>query len=179
MGFRREDLLKAKKLTFALTYGLQELFIDASSHQEKEVLNLEFLGRGFSDTVIENCKFKSMEINLRLNNIHGGQSYLIGSTFENCTISIESMKSEASYKGLNLMYCTFINCTFRGGDYKVDSYVTQETVFKDCAFEDVTLNLAFHPNIKLEGTVTYNEHTDIVQDTVNRSIDSLGFIKKG
>ena len=53
MGFRREDLLKAKKLTFALTYGLQELFIDASSHQEKEVLNLEFLGRGFSDTVIE------------------------------------------------------------------------------------------------------------------------------
>ena len=120
-----------------------------------------------------------MEINLRLNNIHGGQSYLIGSTFENCTISIESMKSEASYKGLNLMYCTFINCTFRGGDYKVDSYVTQETVFKDCAFEDVTLNLAFHPNIKLEGTVTYDEHTDIVQDTVNRSIDSLGFIKKG
>lgn len=185
MGFRREDLLKAKKLTFAIVYGFFELFIDASSHKDKEVLNLELLGK-MNDSIIKNCKFKNMEINLRLENTQGGLNnyYLIGSTFENCTISIEKFslanKPSTTYKGLTLMDCTFVNCTFRGGKYRPDSYITQDTVFKDCAFEDVTLRLDYHPNIKLEGTVTYDEYTDIVlHPNAPNNIEELGFTKKG
>ena len=185
MGFRREDLLKAKKLTFAIVYGFFELFIDASSHKDKEVLNLELLGK-MNESIIKNCKFKNMEINLRLENTQGGLNnyYLIGSTFENCTISIEKFslanKPSTTYKGLTLMDCTFVNCTFRGGNYRPDSYVTQDTVFKDCAFEDATLRLDYHPNIKLEGTVTYDEYTDIVlHPNAPNNIEELGFTKKG
>ncbi len=185
MGFRREDLLKAEKLTFALTYGLQKLLIDASSYKEKEVLNLELLTSDSNDTVIEDCKFKNMEINLRLDIKNGGKAFLIGSTFENCTISIEKGAKKQfamshNEEMLNLMYCTFVNCTIRGSTYKPDSHVIKETIFKDCAFEGATLfSHSFDPNIILEGTVTYDNTSRIKLVRSKKSIEELGFIKKG
>lgn len=184
MGFRREDLLRAKKLTFAIMFGFKGLFIDASSHKEKEVLNLELMSSGYNDTVIEDCKFQNMEINLCLTYLHGGKAFLIGSTFENCTITIEKGAKKQfamsdNKEVLALMYCTFVNCTIRGGTYEPDSHMINETIFKDCAFEDATLKLNFHPNIILEGTVTYDETSRLINVKSPKSIEELGFIKKG
>ena len=169
MGFLKEDLLRAKKLTYVLNTNLYSLHINVPSHKEKEVLNLEFFG-GHS---MERCEFKNIELNIVKETSEKVIMYKC--TFENCIINVE----ETVWNNVELMNCRFINCVIKGMSISVNSTVN-ETLFKDCEFESVDLTLNYHPNVIVESTVTYDKNSKLGFrfEHTPTTIKKLGFTPK-